>query len=151
MLAVQPPLPPMLALLARDLPAGDGFFFEPKWDGFRCLAFRSKEGIDLRSRNQRPLSRYFPETVEALERVGTPEFALDGELVIVGSDAFDFGALLKRLHPSPARVARLRVENPAFYAAFDLLAVGEEALRSPPFGERRRRIEALICACPQGL
>src|SRR3954447_23452434 len=124
---VQPPVVPMLGRLARELPAG-GFAYEPKWDGFRCLAFRSQDGVDLRSRNDRPLARYFPELVEAL--LALPEHVvLDGEIV---TESFDFSALLARLHPAASRVERLRREIPARYIAFDLLARGEEDLCGQP-------------------
>jgi ATP-dependent DNA ligase len=140
---VAPPIAPMLARLSRELPEGD-YVYEPKWDGFRCLAFSESAGeADLRSRNQRPLARYFPELVEALRAL--PRAAvLDGEIVIAGPDGFDFPALLARLHPSPTRVARLSRETPASFVAFDLLADGEEDLRPRPFSERRRRLEALL-------
>src|SRR5919204_5116651 len=101
-LPVTPPLAPMLARLARELPR-DGYVYEPKWDGFRCLAFR-EGGVDLRSRNQRPLARYFPEIVEALLALPTKCFALDGELVVTSQSGFDFAALLARLHPAASRV-----------------------------------------------
>src|SRR4051794_38856188 len=111
-LPVSPPLQPMLARLVRELPAG-GYLYEPKWDGFRCLAFRDGSGIDLRSRNDRPLARYFPEVVEALLALPEERFALDGELVVVDDAGFDFEALLARLHPAASRVERLRRETPA--------------------------------------
>jgi ATP-dependent DNA ligase len=137
----------MLARLARELPEGD-FVYEPKWDGFRCLAFTVPAGeVDLRSRNQRPLARYFPELVDALRAL--PRAAvLDGELVIAGPAGFDFAALLARVHPAASRVARLARETPASFVAFDLLAEGEEDLRPRPFAERRARLERLIDAAP---
>src|SRR3954452_22197625 len=118
---VEPPVVPMLGRLARALPV-DGFVYEPKWDGFRCLAFRSADGVDLRSRNDRPLARYFPELVEAVQDL--PEaVVLDGEIVVEG---FDFPALLGRVHPAASRVERLRRERPARYIAFDLLSRGAD-------------------------
>jgi ATP-dependent DNA ligase len=140
---VVPPIPPMLARLVRELPEGD-LSYEPKWDGFRCLAFAPRGGeVDLRSRNQRPLARYFPELVEALRAL--PRAAvLDGEIVVAGARGFDFSALLSRLHPSASRVARLSRETPASYVLFDLLSDGDEDLRPRPFGERRARLEALL-------
>src|SRR3954470_7051776 len=102
----------MLARLARDLPVGD-YLYEPKWDGFRCLAFRDGDEVDLRSRNQRPLARYFPEVVAALRAVPARRLALDGELVVSRAGALDFEALLARLHPAASRVERLRHETPA--------------------------------------
>src|SRR5919199_4995448 len=93
------PLPPMLAKLARELPR-DGFLYEPKWDGFRCLAFGRGDSVDLRSRNQRPLARYFPEVVDALRALDHVDVVLDGELIVVSGDRFDFAALMARLHPA---------------------------------------------------
>jgi ATP-dependent DNA ligase len=134
----------MLARLARELPEG-GYAYEPKWDGFRCLAFVAERGrVDLRSRHGRPLARYFPELVAALGTL--PEAVLDGEIVAVGPAGADFAALLGRLHPSATRVARLARETPAAFVAFDLLADGSEDLRPCPFGERRARLEAFLAA-----
>jgi ATP-dependent DNA ligase len=147
---VVPPVAPMLARLSRELPEGD-YVYEPKWDGFRCLAFCAPLGdTELRSRNQRPLARYFPELVEALRAL--PRAAvLDGEIVIAGPRGFDFSALLARLHPSRSRVARLSHETPAAFIAFDLLADGEEDLRPKRFDERRARLEALLAGAPPPL
>jgi ATP-dependent DNA ligase len=139
-LPIAPPLKPMLARLARELPLGD-FLYEPKWDGFRCLAFRDGEDVELWSRNDRPLARYFPELVEALRAVATSAFVLDGEIV-----ARDFDVLLARLHPAASRIARLRRETPAELVAFDLLAAGAEDLRPLPFGGRRDRLTSLLAA-----
>lgn len=141
-LPVWPPFVPMLARLMRELPT-DGYLYEPKWDGFRCLAFREQE-VDLRSRNQRPLARYFPELVEALAGLGIDSFALDGEIVVVTASGFDFEALLRRLHPAASRVERLRAETPASLIAFDLLAHESNDLRERPFAERRRFLEDLL-------
>src|SRR5215218_4140573 len=127
---------PMLARLERELPHG-GYLYEPKWDGFRCLAFRDGDEVDLRSRNQRPLARYFPEVVEALLALRQSRFVLDGELVVANPEGFDFEALLSRLHPAASRVERLRRETPASYVAFDVLALGSADLRERPFRERR--------------
>jgi ATP-dependent DNA ligase len=142
-LPVVPPVAPMLAQLARELPAG-GYLYEPKWDGFRCLAFRDGDEVDLRSRNQRPLARYFPELVEALLGLRASRFALDGEIVVVTPAGFDFAALLARLHPAASRVERLRRETPAALVAFDLLAVEDRDLREKPFSERRRLLARLL-------
>ncbi len=109
----------MLARLVHDLPAGD-FLYEPKWDGFRCLAFRCGEEIDLRSRHDRPLARYFPELRTALRSLPAQRFVLDGEISVPTSAGFDFAALLARLHPAASRVERLRRETPAILIAFDL-------------------------------
>src|SRR5919204_2782836 len=138
-----PPLTPMLARLARALPIGD-YLYEPKWDGFRCLAFREGSGIDLRSRNGRPLARYFPEVAEALLELPQERFALDGELVVAREEALDFVALMARLHPAASRVERLRRETPASFVAFDLPRVGGEDLQGHSFAQRRARLETLL-------
>jgi ATP-dependent DNA ligase len=140
-----PPVPatPMLARLVRDLPRGD-YLYEPKWDGFRCLAFRAGERVDLRSRRDRPLGRYFPELTEALLRLPEVRFVLDAEIVAVGANGLDFEALMGRLHPAGSRVARLREDTPASLIAFDLLWETDEDLRHLPFLERRRRLEELL-------
>jgi ATP-dependent DNA ligase len=133
----------MLAALARELPRG-GHLYEPKWDGFRCTVFRDGDEIDLRSRHNRPLGRYFPELVEALLAVREPSFALDGEIVVSDGRRLSFPALMSRLHPAPARVARLRRETPASFVAFDVPALGSESLCDVPFRERRRALERLL-------
>ncbi|MDQ3857155.1 MAG: ATP-dependent DNA ligase [Actinomycetota bacterium] len=142
-LPVASPLPPMLARLARELPRG-AYFYEPKWDGFRALAFRDGESVEIQSRHGRPLARYFPEIVEALLALAPPRFVLDGEVVVTGSSGLDFPALMARLHPVGSRVERLRRETPAQLVAFDLLALGDEALLATPFEERRARLEAVV-------
>src|SRR5215211_543660 len=127
----------MLARLARELPVGD-YFYEPKWDGFRALAARDGEDVDLRSRHGRPLARYFPEVVDALLAQPAETFVLDGEIV-----AHPFPALMARLHPAASRVERLARETPAELWAFDVLAVDAEDLLDAPFAAarplRRRR------------
>lgn len=146
-LPVQPPVPPMLATLARALPSGEQSY-EPKWDGFRCVAFRSGHATLLASRNQRPLDRYFPEVVEGLRALSEDRVVLDGEIVAAGSQGLDFTALMLRLHPSPSRVLRLQAETPASFVAFDLLALGDDDLRPLPLAERRRRLAELLVAAP---
>ncbi|HEY3523155.1 MAG TPA: hypothetical protein VGK63_05595, partial [Candidatus Limnocylindrales bacterium] len=140
---VEPPIAPMLARLTRELPEGD-YLYEPKWDGFRCLAFRDCDEVDLRSRHDRPLARYFPEVVDAVRRVPSSRIVLDGELILVRPTGFDFAALMSRLHPAQSRVERLRREQPATYVTFDLLADGRDDLRDRPFAERRARLVALL-------
>jgi ATP-dependent DNA ligase len=139
----------MLARLARELPSG-AFVYEPKWDGFRCLAFAEGREVDLRSRHQRPLARYFPELVRALWALPRPA-VLDGEIVVALPEGAGFEALLARLHPSPARVERLARETPASLVAFDLLAEGNEDLRPLPFAARRARLERLLAGAPAGV
>jgi ATP-dependent DNA ligase len=141
------PVEPMLARLARQLPVGDTVIYEPKWDGFRCLAFRPRgpEGdVDLRSRNQRPLARYFPEVVEAVRALPHSPIVLDGELLVIRGGRADFAALMSRLHPAASRVALLARETPARFVVFDLIAVGDEVLLDRPFAERRRRLQAAM-------
>jgi ATP-dependent DNA ligase len=142
-LPVRPPFAPMLARLTRELPE-DGYLYEPKWDGFRCLAFRERGDVDLRSRNHRPLARYFPELVAALLQLPGDCFVLDGEIVVATSQGLDFDALLRRLHPAASRIERLRVETPAALIAFDLVAVGSLELCTRPFRERRQLLAELF-------
>ena len=152
-LAVPPPLDPMLATLARELPVG-AYAYEPKWDGFRALAFVHGGDTLLSSRNRRPLDRYFPEVVEGLLAVGRRVdgagigFVLDGEIVASGPAGLDFASLMLRLHPSRSRVERLRVETPAAFVAFDLLAVGGRDLRRDRQAERRDRLAGLLADAP---
>jgi ATP-dependent DNA ligase len=134
----------MLARLARELP--QDLLYEPKWDGFRCLAFCDDGDVDLRSRNDRPLARYFPELVRAFARLPERRLVLDGELVVATPEGFDFTALLSRLHPVPSRVQRLSVETPAWFIAFDLLTCRDDDLRELPFAERRAKLELLFGA-----
>jgi len=142
-LAVQPPVAPMLAKLAPDLPTGD-YAFEPKWDGFRCLAFRDGDHVDLRSRHDSALGRYFPELVTALLAVDERRFVLDGEIVVLTERGFDFDALLKRIHPAARHVESMLRTTRAAFIAFDALQVGDDDLREQPFAERRLRLEAML-------
>ena len=149
-LPLRPPIEPMLGRLARELPR-DGYLYEPKWDGLRCLAFRADADIDLRSRNRRPLARYFPELTEALSGVAEHRFVLDGEIIVTSERGFDFGALMMRLHPAATRVERLRRESPARLVAFDLLALGGQDLTARPFEARRELLVDLLADAPPGL
>ncbi len=143
---IAPPVEPMLAKLADALPEGDGWLFEPKWDGFRALVFRDGDEVFLQSRDLKPLGRYFPE-LEELFRAHLPErCVVDGEIVSVSPRGLDFDALQMRLHPAASRVKKLAAEQPASFVAFDLLAVGDEDLRVRPQAERRSRLEALFAA-----
>ena len=114
----------MLAKLARTIPDGDGWLFEPKWDGFRCIVFRDGDEIELASRNERPFTRYFPELLEPLRAALPARCVVDGEIVVADGDGhgLDFDALLQRIHPAESRVRRLAAETPASFIAFDLLA-----------------------------
>jgi len=139
-----PPVKPMLAKLSRELPTGDDLVYEPKWDGFRCIVFRDGDEVELGSRNERPLTRYFPELVDALKRELPPRIVLDGEIVIPGPNGLDFDALQLRMHPAESRVRKLAAEIPASYVAFDLLAVGDESCLDLPFADRRRCLEQAL-------
>jgi ATP-dependent DNA ligase len=137
----------MLAKLVRELPEGD-YVYEPKWDGFRCLAFRDGDEVELTSRHERPLARYFPELVTALRQAAEPRFALDGEVLVLRDGRFDFAALMARLHPAAARVRQLAARTPAVLVAFDLLSRGGEDLREQPFARRREALLALGLQAP---
>ncbi len=143
-LPLSPPLPPQLARSRTALPDGEGWAYEPKWDGFRALAFVDGHAVALQSRGGRPLERYFPEL-----RFPAGRYVLDGEIVIDGSDGLqDFDALSNRIHPAASRIERLSVETPARYVAFDLLAREDESLLELPFAERRAALEAFPFAPP---
>ncbi len=131
----------MLAKAAAQLPLGPGLVYEPKWDGFRCIVFRDGDWLELGSRNERPLTRYFPELREPLLRSLPASCVVDGEVVIAGAHGLDFDALLQRIHPAASRIERLSRETPASLVAFDLLALGERDLRGLPFRERRQLLE----------
>src|SRR5690349_25082983 len=132
---------PMEALLAAELPTGEGWQFEPKWDGFRCIARRSGDTIEMISRSGKPLGRYFPELLEMLGQVKEPRFTLDGELIIPVDDRLDFEALQMRLHPAESRVRKLAKETPAQLMLFDVLDIGEKAFNEKPLTERRKVLE----------
>jgi ATP-dependent DNA ligase len=139
-----PPVKPMLAKLARGLPPADGLLYEPKWDGFRCIVFRDGDEVELGSRNERPLTRYFPEVAAAVAAALPERCVVDGEIVIAGPKGLDFDALQLRLHPAESRVRKLAAETPASFVAFDLLALGDRDLRSAPFSERRALLESAL-------
>src|SRR5574338_75370 len=142
--AITPPIDPMLAKLAAELPPAEGFLFEPKWDGFRAIVFRGGDEVYIQSRDLKPLDRYFPELHEALLE-GLPDgCVLDGEIVIATPHGLDFDALQMRLHPAASRVAKLAKETPASFVAFDALAAGGEDLRQLPQADRRARLERLL-------
>jgi ATP-dependent DNA ligase len=145
-LAVSPPVLPMLAKRVDELPEGDSWIFEPKWDGFRTLIFRDAKEILIQSRDEKPLNRYFPELVETLLAQLPERCVLDGEIVIANERGLDFDALQLRLHPAASRVALLAKQTPASVVFFDLLCEGDQDLRAAPFEERRRRLEALVAS-----
>jgi len=143
-LPFQPPIEPMLAKPADGLPEGDGWLFEPKWDGFRALVFRDGDETLIQSRDLKPLDRYFPELAAPL-RASLPErCVVDGEVVIAGDGGLQFEALLLRIHPAESRVRMLSELSPASFIAWDLLAIGDEDLRTAPQAERRARLEAAL-------
>jgi ATP-dependent DNA ligase len=141
-----PPLVPMLSASADRLPAGKGWLFEPKWDGFRTLVFRDGAEILLQSRDEKSMNRYFPELLEPLARGLPARCVLDGEIVIVGAAGLDFEALLHRIHPAPSRVTLLAARTPASFVAWDLLALADEDLREAPLEVRRQRLEEALAA-----
>jgi ATP-dependent DNA ligase len=143
-LPFEPPLEPMLAKAADALPDGDGWLYEPKWDGFRALVYRDGDETYIQSRDLKPLDRYFPELAAPL-RASLPErCVLDGEVVIAGEGGLQFEALLLRIHPAESRVRMLAEQSPASNVAWDLLALGDEDLRQTPQGDRRMRLEAAL-------
>jgi ATP-dependent DNA ligase len=151
-----PPVAPMLAKSVPQIPAvqedrGDGagssphgYLYEPKWDGFRCIVFRDGDEVELGSRNERPFSRYFPELIEAVRAELPPRCVVDGEIIVARGERLDFEALQQRIHPAQSRVRLLAAETPASFVAFDLLALGDEALLEVPFADRRRRLEEAL-------
>ena len=139
-LPLEPDLSPMLAKLGNELPEGPGWSYEPKWDGFRALVFRDGSAIQIQSRDQRTLERYFPELPELLSAHLPARCVVDGEIVIPGPDGLDFGALLQRIHPADSRVRMLAENTPASFVAFDLLALGSKAFLDEPLAERRERL-----------
>ncbi len=143
-LAVEPPVAPMLARSEPEIPDGDGWQYEPKWDGFRAVVFRDGDRLEIGSRNDRPLTRYFPELTEPL-RASLPERAVvDGEIVVMTGHGLDFDLLAQRVHPAESRVRRLAAETPAALVAFDLLALGDADLRTRPLAERRSGLERAV-------
>ena len=141
-----PPLPPMLSSAADALPAGDGWLFEPKWDGFRTLVFRDGDEVMLQSRDEKAMNRYFPELLAPLAHALPERCVVDGEIVIAGPDGLDFEALLLRIHPAASRVKLLAAQSPASFVAWDLLALGDEDLREAILALRRERLEAVLAS-----
>ncbi len=138
---LKPPLPPMEARLVEEIPTGDGWQYEPKWDGFRCVAFRDGEQIFLQSKAGQPLARYFPDIVGVLATLSERQIVLDGELVVPVSGALSFDELQLRLHPAASRVQKLAKAHPATYIVFDLLAVNGRVYVQRPLRERRPLLE----------
>jgi ATP-dependent DNA ligase len=136
----------MEALLADELPDGPGWQYEPKWDGFRCIAVRDDDAVELRSKSGKPLGRYFPEIVAMFARLQAQRFVLDGELLIARADAISFDALQLRLHPAESRVRKLAAETPALFMAFDCLVLGERMLAGSALSDRRDALELLLAS-----
>jgi len=141
-LPVMPPVSPMLAKSVSGVPAGGSF--EPKWDGFRAIVFRDRDEIEIGSRNERPMTRYFPELVAAFKTELPARCVVDGEIVIATGDGLDFEALQQRIHPADSRVNLLAVQTPASFVAFDLLALGDDDLMGTPFVRRRELLQAAL-------
>jgi ATP-dependent DNA ligase len=136
-------------MLARPAPAiPPGQLYEPKWDGFRSIVFRDGDEVEIGSRKERPMTRYFPEVVEAVRRAFPPRAVIDGEIVVAGDGGLDFGALQQRIHPAASRVTRLAAETPASFVAFDLLALGDADLTGEPFAHRRAELERVLADAP---
>jgi ATP-dependent DNA ligase len=140
-LKIKPPLPPMEAKLVDSLPDGEGWQFEPKWDGFRCLVFRDGDEVELQSKAERPLGRYFPEMVEAVRSLPAERLVLDGELVIPVGGILSFDALQLRLHPAESRIRKLAAATPARLMLFDALELEGSVLMAEPLAERRKALE----------
>jgi len=137
-----PPLAPMEALSVDEVPVGLEWQYEPKWDGFRCVVFRDGDTITLQSKSGKPLTRYFPDMVEAVRALDTKHFVLDGEIVVPQGKVFSFDTLLQRIHPAASRIQKLAKETPALLIVFDLLADGKATLLDHPLTGRRKRLEA---------
>ncbi|MBT1001948.1 ATP-dependent DNA ligase [Paenarthrobacter sp. DKR-5] len=144
-LPLLPPVSPMLAKPVASIPDGD-MSFEPKWDGFRSIIFRDGEEVEIGSRNERPMTRYFPELVEAAKSFLPPRCVVDGEIVVVSpqGDRLDFEALQQRIHPAASRVKLLSTQTPALFVAFDLLALDDTDYTGRPFAERRAALEKAL-------
>lgn len=143
-LPYKPPIPPMLAKLSGEIPEGDDWLYEPKWDGFRAIVFRDGDKVYTQSRDLKPLDRYFPELQQPFLESLPERCILDGEIVIATDEILDFDALLLRIHPAASRVAMLAAEKPASYVAWDILALGDEKLAKLPQLERRAKLEAAL-------
>ena len=146
-LPIQPPYPPAEAKAVKEIPRSSGWLYEPKWDGFRCLAFRNADEVILQSKAGQPLARYFPEVVESLRKLPARKFVLDGELVIRGAAGLDFDALLQRIHPAESRIRKLSQQTPATYLVFDLLVDARgKRLTSDALSARRMSLQDFAAA-----
>src|ERR687890_2503754 len=147
-LPVMPPVRPMLAKPVADIPPGR--LYEPKWDGFRSIIFRDGDEVEIGSRNERPMTRYFPEVVEAIRKTFPARAVIDGEIVVADPKrgTLDFEALQQRIHPAVSRVTLLSQQTPASFVAFDLLALGDDDLTERPLSERRALLEHTLADAP---
>jgi ATP-dependent DNA ligase len=143
-LPLKPPVKPQLAKSAKELPEGEQWCYEPKFDGFRTIVFREGDTVQLQSRNGRPMNRYFPDVVEQVLELPQDRLVLDGEMIVVVDGVQEFDLLSQRIHPAASRVERLRSETPAELVAFDLLAEGDDLLCALPYVERRERLAAAV-------
>jgi ATP-dependent DNA ligase len=139
-----PPVKPMLAKSVKSVPTHGGLVFEPKWDGFRCIVFRDGDEVELTSRNTKPLTRYFPEMVEAIKQQTPERCVLDGELFVAIGAKLEFEVLQERIHPAKSRIDMLAEKTPAGFVAFDLLALGDRSYVDAPLSERRRALEEAL-------
>ena len=139
-LPLEPPIAPQLAKSAKELPEGEGWVYEPKWDGFRTIVFRDGAEVYLQSRNGKPMNRYFPEVVEAVGQMDNVQLVMDGEIIVVVDGIQEFDLLGQRIHPAESRVRMLSEKWPAAFVAFDLLAEADESLMESPLAERRERL-----------
>src|SRR5215468_3549631 len=142
-LPVNPPVAPMLAKPVDKIPDGD-YVFEPKWDGFRSIVFRDGDEVEIGSRNEKPMTRYFPELVAAFREELPERCVVDGEIVVATDAGLDFEALQQRIHPAVSRVTLLSTQTPASFVAFDLLALGDDDLTGEPFAARRALLERAL-------
>ena len=142
-LPVMPPVKPMLAKLVPTIPTGE-LSYEPKWDGFRSIVFRDGDEVEIGSRNERPLTRYFPELVEAVKANLPERCVVDGEIIVVVGDRLQFEVLSQRIHPAASRITMLSEQTPASFVAFDLLALGDDDLTPRPFEQRRAALEQAL-------
>src|SRR3954447_8975436 len=147
-LPLKPPIKPQLARSAKELPHGNSWRYEPKWDGFRTIVFRDGDDVHLQSRNGKPMNRYFPEVIDQIRALPGQRLVLDGELIVVVDGIQEFDLLGQRIHPAKSRVEMLAKETPAGFVAFDLLSEGDEVLMELPYDERRARLEAAVDSGP---
>ena len=146
-LAVTPPVKPMLAKALPEIPRRDDLSFEPKWDGFRCIVFKDGDEVFLGSRNEKPLTRYFPELIDPFLSQLPEKCVIDGELILIHEDKLRFEMLQQRIHPAESRVVRLSKETPASFVGFDILCMDDLDLRGQPFSRRREILEGVLYDC----